>query len=175
MAIASAPISGHPRNLNFPTDSGKPPRACQELIGDLPESAGFSLAVSLRMRASFITRAFGLVAVAALFAGCAAYNYDLAVKNVGTSEVWCSSVTSFRGMAHEPGRLIPGAAKTIAGPFRVPYRDHWTVSWRTASGREVTRNLDLKHKRPAPFEGRLVFTIDDRERLGFFTEPFQAR
>jgi hypothetical protein len=127
------------------------------------------------MRASHIIRAFVLVAFAALFAGCASYNYNLAVKNVGTKDVWCSLVSSSKGMAHEPGVLVPGAGKTFAGPFRVPYRDHWTVAWKTANGTEVTRDLDLTKAIPSPFEGRLVFTIDDSQRLGYFTEPFQGR
>lgn len=127
------------------------------------------------MRASLIIRALVLVAFAALFAGCVSYNYNLAVKNVGTTEVWCSLVASSKGMAHEPGRLVPGAGKTFAGPFRIPCRDHWTISWRTATGTEVTRGLDLTQKMPTFFEGRLVFTIDDSQRLGYFTEPFQGR
>jgi hypothetical protein len=120
-------------------------------------------------------RLFALISFTALFAGCATYNYDLAVKNVGTSEVRCSLVASSKGMAHEPGRLVPGKGATIAGPFRLPYRDHWTVAWKTSNGTEVRRDLDLSTAFPKPFEGRLVFTIDDNDRLGYFTEPFQGR
>lgn len=127
------------------------------------------------MRASHIIQVVVLVAFAALFTGCTSYNYNLAVKNVGTSEVWCSLVASSQGMAHEPGRLVSGAGATFAGPFRVPYRDHWTVSWRTANGTKVTRDLDLTQKLPASFAGRLVLTIDDSQHLEYFTEPFHGR
>src|SRR5262245_60276143 len=95
---------------------------------------------SPRMRTSYITL---LIAFVGLLSGCASYNYNLAVKNIGTSEVWCSLVASSKGMAHEPGRLVPGAGSTFAGPFRVPYRDHWTVEWRTATGDVVRRDIDL--------------------------------
>jgi hypothetical protein len=127
------------------------------------------------MRTSYIIQAFVFAAFAALFTGCASYNYNLAVKNVGTSEVWCSLVASSKGMAHEPGTLFPGAGKTFAGPFRVPYRDRWTVEWRTANGDVIRRDLDLSQAFPTRFEGRLVFTVDDNQRLGYFTESFSGR
>lgn len=110
-----------------------------------------------------------------LLAGCASYDYNLAVRNVGTAEVWCSLVSSSKGMAHEPGRLIPGAGKTFAGPFRVPYRDQWTVEWKTANGQVITRSLDLTQAFPKPLTGRLVFTIGKDQNLQYLTEPFSGK
>src|SRR5262245_3419426 len=118
---------------------------------------------------------FVLASLAALFSGCASYNYNLAVKNTGTHQVWCSLVASSQGMAHEPGILAPGKGKTFAGPFRVPYRDSWTVEWKTADGAVIRRDIDLSHAFPTRFEGRLVFTVDDNLRLGYFTESFSGR
>lgn len=110
-----------------------------------------------------------------LLTGCASYDYHLAVKNVGTEEVWCSLVSSSKGMAQEPGRLIPGSEKTFSGPFRVPYRDQWTVEWKTASGQVVTLKRDLTQAFPKTFAGYLVFTIDKDQNLKYLTEPFSGK
>ena len=75
-------------------------------------------------------------------------------------------------MPHEPGRLIPGSEKTVSGPFQVPYRDRWTVEWKTASGQVVTRSLDLTQAFPKPLAGYLIFTIDKDQNLQYLTEPF---
>jgi hypothetical protein len=105
----------------------------------------------------------------------ASHNYDLAVKNIGKEEVWCSLVASVKGIAHEPGRVIPGADKTFAGPFKHPYADKWTVTWKTAKGKEITKILDLANKFPKRFAGRLVFTIDAENNLSYVTETFSGK
>jgi hypothetical protein len=64
-----------------------------------------------------------------------------------------------RDGAH-PGRLVSKAAKTFAGPFKLPYADKWTVVWRTAKGEK--------------FEGRLVFTIDANNNLSYITESLSS-
>jgi len=121
-----------------------------------------------------------LVAVTALVTGCAnmfaaSYNYNVAVKNVGKENLWCSLVASTQGIAHEPGLVVPGKSKTFAGPFKRSYADKWTVDWKTAKGEEVVRTLDLTHKFPKKFEGRLVFTIDANNNLSFIIEPFSGK
>jgi hypothetical protein len=121
-----------------------------------------------------------LAGLAALVAGCAgvfaaSYNYNLEVKNTGKEEIWCSLVASAKGMAHEHGRLIPGARATIAGPFKLPYADKWTVAWKTAKGEKFEKTLDLTDKFPKRFEGYLVFTIDATNGLSFVTESFDGK
>lgn len=121
-----------------------------------------------------------LAGLVALVTGCASvfatsYNYNLVVKNTGKEEIWCSLVASAKGMAHEPGRLIAGARKTVAGPFKVPYADKWTVAWKTAKGEKFEKTLDLTDELPKKFEGRLVFTIDATNNLSFVTEPFYGK
>lgn len=105
----------------------------------------------------------------------ASYNYNLAVKNTGKEEVWCSLVASAKGIAHEPGRLIAGARKTVAGPFKLPYADKWTVAWKTAKGEKFEKTLDLADKFPKKFEGRLVLTIDANNNLSYVTESFSGK
>lgn len=104
----------------------------------------------------------------------ASYNYNVAVKNVGKEDVWCSLVASTQGIAHEPGLVIPGKSKTFAGPFRVSYADKWTIHWKTAKGERIAKSLDLTDKFPNKFEGRLVFTIDADNNLDFVTESFSG-
>jgi hypothetical protein len=87
-----------------------------------------------------------LAGLTALLAGCAgvfaaSYNYNLTVKNTGKEEVWCSLVASAKGIAHEPGRLVSGARATFAGPFKLPYADKWTVSWKTAKGEKFEKEV----------------------------------
>ena len=121
-----------------------------------------------------------LVGLTALVTGCASmlaasYNYNLAVKNTGKEDVWCSLVASAKGIAHEPGVVIPGKSKTFAGPFKRPYADKWTVAWKTAKGEKFEKTLDLTEKFPKKFEGRLVFTIDATNNLSFVTESFSGK
>ena len=82
---------------------------------------------------------------------------------------------SSKGIAHAPGRLIPGARKTIAGPFKLPYADKWTVAWKTAKGEQFEKGLDLTGKLPKHFEGRLVFVIDADNNLGYVEESFDGK
>ena len=114
-----------------------------------------------------------------LLAGCVGmpggpYDYSLAVRNTGTQTVWCSLVVSVKGIAHDPGILIPGADKTLAGPFRRPYADKWTVRWTTANGEEFEKSLDLTKAFRKRFSGRLVFTIDAQNNLGYVTESYSG-
>ena len=114
-----------------------------------------------------------------LLTGCAgafavSYNYNLTVRNTGKDEVWCLLAVSAEGIAHEPGRLVPGARATFAGPFKRPYADKWTVAWKTAKGEKFEKMLDLRDKFPKKFEGRLVFTIDADNNLSFVTESFSG-
>ncbi len=121
-----------------------------------------------------------LVGLTALVTGCAggfaaSYNYNLTVKNTGKEEIWCSLVASTKGIAHEPGRLIAGARATIAGPFKLPYADKWTVGWKTAKGEKFEKTLDLTDKFPKKLRGELVFTIDASNNLSFVTETFSDK
>jgi hypothetical protein len=121
-----------------------------------------------------------LVGLTALVTGCASmlaasYNYNLAVKNTGKEDVWCSLVASAKGIAHEPGVVIPGKSKTFAGPFKRPYADKWTVAWKTAKGEKFEKTLDLTEKFPKKFEGRLVFTIDANNNLSYVTVSFTGK
>lgn len=121
-----------------------------------------------------------LAGLSLLVAGCVSvlatsYNFDLAVKNTGKEEVWCSLVASAKGIAHEPGRVVPGKSATFAGPFRRPYADKWTVAWKTAKGEKFEKTLDLTDRFAQKLEGRLVFTIDADNNLSFITESFSGK
>lgn len=121
-----------------------------------------------------------LVGLTTLITGCvgvlaASYNYNLAVKNIGKEDVWCSLVASSKGIAHEPGRVVPAKSATFAGPFKLPYADKWTVAWKTAKGEKFEKTLDLTDKFQKRFEGRLVFTIDASNKLSFVTESFDGK
>src|SRR5690242_1758169 len=121
-----------------------------------------------------------LVGLSALVTGCASmfaasYNYNLAVKNTGKEDVWCSLVASAKGISHEPGIVIPGKSKTFAGPFKRPYADKWTVAWKTAKGEKFEKTLDLTDKFPKKFEGRLVFTIDADNNLSYMMESSSGK
>jgi hypothetical protein len=121
-----------------------------------------------------------LVGLTALVTGCASmfavsYNYNLAVKNTGKEDVWCSLVASAKGIAHEPGIVIPGKSKTFAGPFKRPYADKWTVAWKTAKGEKFEKMLDLADKFPKKFQGRLVLIIDADNNLSYVTESFTGK
>ena len=120
-----------------------------------------------------------LAGLTSLLMGCAgvfavSHNYNLAVKNSCKEDVWCSLVASAKGIAHEPGVVIPGKSKTFAGPFRSSYADKWTVAWKTAKGEKFEKTLDLTNKFPKKFEGRLVFTIDATNNLSYVTETFSG-
>lgn len=126
------------------------------------------------------TTLFLLAGLTVLVTGCvgvlgASYNYNLAVKNIGKEDVWCSLVASAKGIAHEPGRVVPGKSATFAGPFKLPYADKWTVEWKTANGEKFEKTLDLTDKFLKRFEGRLVFTIDASNNLSYVTESFDGR
>jgi len=56
------------------------------------------------------------------------------------------------------------------GPIAYPYRDKFTVTWRTTKGQEITKTLDLTKAFPKPLKGTLVFTIDAQNNLGFQIE-----
>lgn len=118
-----------------------------------------------------------LAGLTVLVAGCvnvfaASYNYNLAVRNTGKDEVWCSLVASSKGIAHEPGRLVAKASASFAGPFKYPYADKWTVEWKTVKGEVFKKDIDLTDKIQKRFAGRLVFIIDAENNLSFITEPF---
>jgi hypothetical protein len=112
-----------------------------------------------------------------LLTGCvcgfgASYSYNVAVKNAGQQEIWCSFLGSSKGMAHRPGRLTAGATASISGPFKYPSAAIWTVTWKTADGQEISKKLDLTDKLPKGFKGHLIFTISAKNDLGYVTEKF---
>ena len=111
----------------------------------------------------------------AMQSGCASYNYDVGARNTGQQEVRCTFVGSSKGIAHDPGRLVPGATAGFAGPFKHPYADKWTVTWKTADGQEISKKLDLTDKLPKGFEGRLIFTISAENDLGYVAEKFSRQ
>ena len=117
---------------------------------------------------------------AMLLTSCAAlmpgrYDYNLEVRNIGTERVSDCEVTSEKGLWHQPGVLIPAAGGTVAGPFKYPYADRWTVTWKTAKGEKLTKKLDLTKAFPKPFKGRLVLTIDKDNNLAHFTEKYYGQ
>ncbi len=121
-----------------------------------------------------------LTTIAALVSGCAAalvfrYNYYVVVENTGREPVPDCEVTSATGFWHQPGYLGPGFDKSIAGPFKQPYADKWTVSWETAKGQKFKKTLDLTKAFSKPFEGHLVFTIDATNGLSFHTTKMAGR
>jgi hypothetical protein len=123
---------------------------------------------------------FGFAALGIVLVGCAAvinsrYNYDVMVKNTGTQPIPSSTVTSASGFWHQPGYLVPGSDKSIAGPFKYPYGDKWTVSWQTDKGEKFEKTLDLTKAFLKRFEGRLVFTINATNGLGYYTTNFPGQ
>ena len=123
----------------------------------------------------FLIAIFAICVTGCVSVFSASYNYNLAVKNIGSEEIWCSLVASTKGVAHVPGRVSSGNSATFAGPFKLPYADKWTVAWKTANGEKFERTLDLTGKLPKAFEGRLVFTIDAANNLAFVTERFDGK
>ncbi len=118
--------------------------------------------------------------VAVVLSGCATdlltgYDYDVTVKNIGKEPIPSSTVTSSRGFWHEPGYLGPSFWKSIAGPFKYPYADTWTVTWQTAKGEKFEKTLDLTKAFSKPFQGRLVFLIDGNNNLSHMTQGFSER
>ena len=110
-----------------------------------------------------------------LFANCVSvigqeYRYHVEVRNVGKQRVTECEITSSTGFRYRAGTLIPNAGKTILGPFKFPYSDHWTLTWRAASGETLKRDLDLTKALSKSFEGRLVFTIDADSKAAYFSE-----
>lgn len=121
-----------------------------------------------------------IAGLAFALSGCASglltgYSYDVTVKNTGKEPIPSSTVTSSRGVWHEPGYLGVGFDKTISGPFKQSYADKWTVSWKTAKGEKFEKTLDLTKTFPKPFQGRLVFLIDDNNNLSHMTQGFSER
>ena len=115
--------------------------------------------------------------IAFLFTGCATgflvpYDYNLEVRNIGTQRITNCKVTSASGFNQSIGSLIPKAGDTTGGPFKHPYADKWTVTWKRAQGNDITKTLDLTDEFQKRFSGRLVLTIDSENRLAYFTEPF---
>jgi hypothetical protein len=102
------------------------------------------------------------------------HRYHLEVRNIGTEQVLECGVSSAKGFFYYPGILSPKKGKTILGPFKFPYADRWTVTWKTADGTTMTKDLDLTKAFPKRFEGRLVLAIDAKNELGYFTEPFDG-
>jgi hypothetical protein len=122
-------------------------------------------------------RVAGLLASFAMGSSCgslldARYDYNLSIINTGTQNIWCSLVSSGRGMAHEPGVLVPNKRKTFAGPFKVPISDNWSITWRNGAGNEVTQTINLNGTAPDRFIGELRFIIDsDNNKIDFRTVP----
>ena len=121
-----------------------------------------------------------LMVVLAVMGGCVTgsltgYSYDVAVKNIGKDPIPGSVVTSAQGFWHEPGYLGPEFGKTISGPFKQPYADKWTVTWKTAKGEKFEKTLDLTKAFSKPFQGRLVFVIDGDNNLSHMTQGFSER
>lgn len=120
------------------------------------------------------------VAVLTVCASCATnsligYNYYVTVKNTGPEPITDSTVTSAKGFWDGPGYLSPGARSSIAGPFKYPYADSWTVSWQTAKGEKFTKTLDLTRAFSKPLQGQLVFLIDSNNNLSHTTQGFSER
>ncbi len=113
-----------------------------------------------------------LTMVVIVAAGCATltgYNFDVEVKNGSAEPMTKVTVRSAKGFWDQPGYLSPGARKSIAGPFRQPYEDLWTVSWKTAKGEQLEKTLDLTKAFPKPFHGRLIFSIDAKNSVSHST------
>jgi len=111
------------------------------------------------------------------FVGCTglggqSYQYGIGVKNTGKQEIFCSQLFSSKGSFPTPGRLIPGAVGIVGGPFPYPYRDHFTVVWKAADGKTVSKTLDLTQAFPTPLIGDLIFTIDTTNNLGYFVQKY---
>jgi len=108
--------------------------------------------------------------MALLATGCATgllggHNYDVTVTNVGSRPILGSEVKSAKGFWHAPGYLSPGARKSIAGPFKQPCADIWTVTWMTAKGEKLEKTLNLTKAFEKPFQGQMVFSIDGDNNL----------
>ena len=116
----------------------------------------------------------------AVLSGCATElltgdNYYVEAKNTGKEPIPECTVKSKSGFWHEPGYLGPSFGKSIAGPFKFPYADRWTVSWQTAKGEKFEKTLDLTKAFSKPFQGRLVFLIDGNNNLSHQTQGFSER
>lgn len=103
------------------------------------------------------------------------YDYNLEVRNIGTERISECEVTSEKGFKQRLGLLVPKAGDTTLGPFKYPYADRWTITWKTAKGEKLTKTLDLTKAFPKPFKGRLVLTIDSDNNLAHFTEKYYAK
>ena len=115
-----------------------------------------------------------------LLVGCATeliggHKYDVTLKNTGKEHIVSSTVTSSKGFWHQPGYLVPEARKSIAGPFKHPYADTWTVNWQTAKGETFEKTLDLSKAFSKPLQGQLVFLIDGNNNLSHTTQGFSER
>ena len=114
-----------------------------------------------------------------LLVGCSSlmggYHYNLEVRNIGAEQISDCLIISAKGFWDEPGVLIPKAGSSIIGPFKFPYADKWTATWKTITGEKITKTLDLSKDFPKSFKGRLVFTIDKDNNLAYFTEKFYGK
>ena len=121
-----------------------------------------------------------IITIVTALIGCAtelfgSYNYYVETANIGREPISECTVTSASGFRDDPGYVGAGFGKPIAGPFKYPYADRWTVSWRTAKGEKFQKTLDLMTAFPKPFQGSLIFQIDGNNNLTHTTKGFSER
>ncbi len=111
------------------------------------------------------------LALSLLLTGCATttlftgHEFDVALRYTGQGPLSDCKVTSAKGVSFEAGYMLAGLDKSLAGPFRHPAADVWTVRWKPAGGEEIAQKLDLTQVLPKPFAGRLTFIIDAHHHL----------
>jgi hypothetical protein len=127
------------------------------------------------MKLHYCLSLMALILISCMTAMGSRYNYNLEVRNIGTESMSDGKVTSEKGFEQTIGMLVAKAGDTTAGPFKNSYADKWTVTWKTAEGKKISRTLDLTKAFNKPFEGRLVLTIDKDNNLAYFTEKFPGK
>lgn len=109
-----------------------------------------------------------------LLAGCNIYkkNYDyrVVIKNTGEFELEDVSITSQKGLLHETGYVVKGAHAGLGAPQSTPPNDIYTIILKREDGFTEKHIVDLRDKVEKGFKGWLIFTINDRNEIGYLLE-----
>jgi hypothetical protein len=104
-----------------------------------------------------------LLVAAALMGGCRAEEYNVVIKNVGTSRVDNARVLygNFQSIG---GVIISGSQKGHGNP-EYPIPATATVEWRTEDGQMHRRDVEVKKLVPKGFRGDIQFEIADDDSV----------
>jgi hypothetical protein len=107
---------------------------------------------------------FGSIFLIVILAtGCAMYNYDVSIRNVGKKLISNADV-SYDGFHSGGGYISPGYGATHQTPG-YPIPEKAIVEWCTKDGVLHQKEVEVKKLVPKGFRGTIQFEIDDNNEV----------